>query len=492
MLTVLLLLGTVVAVPPAPRVGPPAWLISPVSNGQNLLVHPGVVFDRSNNNLAIKVYQSRLYLAVRSAPHHHPKPPIWAAGAAYRGHTRLYVVSTDFTERDRRRLESGWPESWKAATWRLEFEVADRVDRQHFGPLRERLARLETRGEASREAARLIGEPAAGTTVVREGYIADCDWREPVFFELNGTLHFLCMQIAGVSMSFESLRAWSTQRQGDGAWTPFEPTLEPGDHFWDVHTRLEAGGAAAYLTLAHGGHYRLGAGGGSARIDLRRSTDGVRWASVSPGGAVDRGRACEPALGFSPDGRSAWMLLRLEDADPRGWGSLLGRAEPGRLDRWTFPDRADGRRFDSARFFAHGDGLYVVARQNVARAGGDRAPEGVNEPYAIRGPSLRTADLHSLWLMAVYGSLPKRTALYGVDPEKGKLQHLLTLPSAGDTAFPSLEWLDGSTLLLANYSSPPGEREVGWLEAQNRRTGLYFLLLRFPSPDRPKGGPHAS
>jgi hypothetical protein len=470
-----------------PQVSPPAWLISPVSNEHNLLKHPDLTFSRSNNNLAITVHRQRLYLAVRSAPHHHPKPPIWAAGAAYVGSSRLHVVSTSFTDQDRSRLKSGWPDSWKTATWRCEFEVADQVEHQHFGPLRARLARPEIRQQAIQDAARLLGESAARLAADRNGYLADCDWREPIFFELNGTLHFLCMQIAGVSMAFEPLRAWHARHLQDEHWAPFEPTLEAGDHFWDVHTRPEAGRPTAYLTLANGGHYRLGAANNATRIDLRCSTDGTRWTSVSSDRAIDRGRACEPALGFAPDGRTAWMLLRLEDADPRGFGSLLGKAGPKRLDRWTFADRADPRRFDSARFFAHGNDLYLVARQNVGRDADGRLDEAQNAPYAIDTPTFAQGDLRSLYLMAAYGRSPKRTALYRLDQERGTFQHLLTLPSAGDTAFPSFVWLDRSTLLLANYSSPPDEAGQSWLEGQSQRTGVFLQLLYF---DSPRSGDH--
>lgn len=479
--TTFLLLVSACAGAEEPTANQAAWLVSPRSNEDNLLVCPNVTFGRSNNNLALKVYRDRLYLAVRSAPHHYPKPPVWAAGEAYSGDVRLYVVSMSFKEEERERFLSGWPNSWWKAVWRLEFEVADRLEQERFAKLRRRLSNPHMRKEAFHETCELIGESAAQFALERDGYLCHCDWREPIFFELNGSLHFLCMQIAGVAMAFEPLRAWHTRIGGDGSWEYLSPALEVSDHFWDVQSRHEGSCSAAYITLAHGGHYQFGAAA-SSKIDILRSVDGKRWSSVSTEGAIDRGRACEPAFGLAPDGRTAWMLLRLEDADPRGWGSLLGRAEEGRLDQWSFPKKANPQRFDSARFFSQGSSLYVVARQNIGRVRDGSLCENVNHPYAATNFLPVSGDLRTLAHMAEYGTLPKRTALYFVDQDKQELRRILTLPSAGDTAFPAVERLDKRTVLVANYSSALDKRDMSWLEGQNHRTGIYFVLLRFPNP----------
>jgi hypothetical protein len=74
---------------------------------------------------------------------------------------------------------------------------------------------------------------------------------------------------------------------------------------------------------------------------------------------------------------------------------------------------------------------------------------------------------------------PKRTTLYRLDPAARRLVPLLDLPSAGDTAFPSVARLTADTYLIANYSSPVGNGDHSWFRAQLNRTGIYFVTLKF-------------
>jgi hypothetical protein len=379
----------------------------------------------------------------------------------------------------------------------LEFEAAERLDQEQLRPLRTALSnpRPEMRKAALEDVEQLLGAGAArkvaGTPRPKDmdGYLSGTDLREPVFFVLQGRLHLLFLSIAGVAHQFEVLRAWHTELAADRRWSRIEPILAPGEHFWDVLVSPQPGRPLAYLTLYRGGgHYQFRESA-DGLIDLRSSRDGTRWTSVSKQGFIDRGRGCEPVLGFGVDGR-AWMLLRLEDADRRGWGSLLGSAEQANLDRWTFARRADPQRFDSARFLAHGSELYLIARQNVGTDAARKLVETQNQPYGPTG-TVAASNFRSLTLMTSYGLTPKRTALYRLDPKAGQFRWLLSLPSAGDTAFPSLERIAPDTWLLANYSNRVEERNLSWLEGQNQRTGVYLVLLRFPPPaDRPeKSGP---
>jgi hypothetical protein len=473
-----ILAATVLSLPAPPiKVSEPIWLISPRRNDENCMTLKGYDFGRSNNNVAIKIFNDRLYLAVRTAPHHHPRPPLWAPEDAT-SLVRLTVWSAPCGPGECRALLSGKAVDWK---WRLELEVGAELAKSHFAGLKRDRAGKEDgkRREAERTIESLFGKPAVNVPV--DGYLKGSDFREPVFYELDGQLHLLFMQIAGVSMKFEPLRAWHMQRTEKG-WSAPTPALAPGEHFWDVVVRTVNGRAQAYLTLTRGGHYEFGAGG-NGLVDLRCSNDGRVWKSVAAGGAIDRGRACEPALGFAADGSKAWMLLRCEDADRRGWGSLLGWADARRLEHWTFPDRADPRRFDSARFLSSRGQIYVVARQRLARV---KSATGWNlADNAAYGPGTRPrkagADLQSMLLMASYGASPMRTAVYRLNEGAGRLDLVLTLPSAGDTAFPSIERLDRRTFLIANYSSAPEQTGLSWLEGQNRRTGVYLLILRIGS-----------
>src|SRR5438552_9672867 len=129
-----LIAATMMTVPPV-TAGDSIWLIDPTGDDRNVLRCPGIdFFDRSNNNVALKYNHAdgRLYLAVRSAPHHHPRPPLWAVAPSDRA-ARLYVLSTPFRPAERRRLATGGSAPWE---WRLEFEAGDRLEREWFAPLR--------------------------------------------------------------------------------------------------------------------------------------------------------------------------------------------------------------------------------------------------------------------------------------------------------------------------------------------------------------------
>lgn len=469
----------ILASSPLPKATTPIWLISPKTNFTNLIQVPGVSFDTSNNNLAIKIYKGRLYLAVRTAPHHHPRPPIWARKSKKVSHTRLYVLSCPFGKNERQQLQEGKTKSW---SWSLEFEASERLEKGKLCQLQNFLSSDQERNNkrAEKEIRSLLGK--SPKQIATNGYLSGCDYREPIFFELNGELHLLFLQVAGVPMRFEPLRAWWTKLDIKGKWTSPSPILQPGEHFWSVRVRDEKQSQVAYLSLAKGGgHYDfVGKQPSEGIVDLVYSTDGQHWKSISCNKGIDRGRACEPVLGFSPNGKTAWMLLRCEDADTRGWGSLLGWAEVKHLAKWHFPKEADPRRFDSARFFNVGEDMYVIARQRLAKKGG-KLDYSRNAPYGPGTKPNNGSDMHSLILMASYGVSPMRTALYKLVPKTQRLEHILTLPSSGDTAFPSIESLDANTVLIANYSSPLEDSEVSWLEGQNNRTGVYLITLRFPA-----------
>ena len=58
-----------------------------------------------------------------------------------------------------------------------------------------------------------------------------------------------------------------------------------------------------------------------------------------------------------------------------------------------------------------------------------------------------------------------------------KVVHLLDLPSAGDTAFPSVRRTGAHTFLIANYTSPLDKPNVSWLEAQAAAAGTQIYLV---------------
>jgi hypothetical protein len=128
----------------------------------------------------------------------------------------------------------------------------------------------------------------------------------------------------------------------------------------------------------------------------------------------------------------------------------------------------DPDRYDSPEMFRHGDDLYLVARRDV---GG---------PYDARDDDLTLAERRGRYLVA-YSLRPKRTALYKIDKAQRKVVHVMDLPGAGDTAFPSVRQTGPDTYLLANYTSPLDNPDISWLSGQTspRGTQIYLLTLTF-------------
>jgi hypothetical protein len=94
--------------------------------------------------------------------------------------------------------------------------------------------------------------------------------------------------------------------------------------------------------------------------------------------------------------------------------------------------------------------------------------------------------MRKLLAWASYSLQPKRTALYRLDPAARRFDLVLDLPSAGDTAFPSVVRLSPNEFLVANYSSAFRHEKRTWIWGQFNGTGIYFVRLRF-EPVAPPG-----
>lgn len=81
--------------------------------------------------------------------------------------------------------------------------------------------------------------------------------------------------------------------------------------------------------------------------------------------------------------------------------------------------------------------------------------------------------------MLYYSGRPKRTAVYRIDKKERRVVPLFDLPSAGDTAFPSIARLDAHRFLVANYTSDPEVENISWIEGQLGKTAIYFTTLTF-------------
>jgi hypothetical protein len=282
------------------------------------------------------------------------------------------------------------------------------------------------------------------------------DAREPLLFSLGGRLHFYFFEAGTKPTKFEPRFMWRLERLGPGHWTEPEKVGEPGEIPWDIKVR----GGRAWMTSYKGSHYSLK----RAWIDVRfqSSADGARWEDTK---TVYRGGVSEAGFEFDSDGGLV-AVLRNEDGDDTGFGSLVARAPAGDPWAWSTPARSDPERYDSPKMFRHGKDLYLVARRDH---GGPFDYGWDWLPFSWR----------RLFYLFEYSLRPKGTALYKV--EGPRVRRLLDLPGSGDTAFPSIARLDAHSFLVANYSSPLDKPWPNWFSGQVSRRGtqLHFLKITF-------------
>ena len=152
-----------------------------------------------------------------------------------------------------------------------------------------------------------------------------------------------------------------------------------------------------------------------------RSTDGVHFQIWVPD-LFTQGDPNEATIRFAPDGRAV-CLLRRDRGEP---SAQVGIAKPP-YRKWVWKDLG-------------------------VRVGG---------PNLIRLPDGR-------WVAAVrlYDG-GTRTALAWLDPQHGRLQEFLRLPSGGDTSYAGLVWHEG-LLWVSYYSSHEG------------KASIYLARVRFP------------
>jgi hypothetical protein len=285
------------------------------------------------------------------------------------------------------------------------------------------------------------------------------DVREPLLYVVAGQLFFQFFEAGTDPLAFEPLQIWRSEYLGTGSWSELEARGEEGEVPWEVVVRE----GVAWMTSYVGEHYDLTAGTEAIELRFSRSEDGRNWS----GDTVYVGGASEAAFQWDDQG-ALWAILRNEDGDSSGFGSLLCTAPPGDSMAWECPDESNPERYDSPRMFTHGGEVWLLARRDV------------DGPYD-QGREDLTFQEQRLRYLLDYSARPKRTALYRVDRELLRVEHVFDLPSAGDTAFPSVVKLGPHRFLVANYSSPVEDPDRTWLQGQlsGEGTGIYLVELSF-------------
>jgi hypothetical protein len=262
-------------------------------------------------------------------------------------------------------------------------------------------------------------------------------------------------------ISFEPKRTWRIERSSGGEWSERAPVGEPGEVPWTIKWRGDRG----YMTGYRGNHYDLG-NPGEMDVFFRTTTDGVRWRPVNPGRpVVYHGGVSEAAFELDAGG-DLWAVTRNEDGDASGFGHHICHAPSTDLAAWDC--KAGPERYDSPWMFRHGDEIYVAARRDIG---------GVFD----QGDTTSSFGMRKKKYLLAYSFRPKRTAIYRLDRRARRLVLVTDLPSAGDTAFPSVRRLGHHSFLLANYTSPLDHPDLAWYRGQVSSAGtrIYFVRLTF-------------
>ena len=303
----------------------------------------------------------------------------------------------------------------------------------------------------------VMSSPDLGETWAFEAtWALDADVREPLLVTKDDRLFFSFFEAGTNVAAFEPHAVWRTERLGPARWTEVTEWGELGEVPWEVREH----DGVAYMSSYFGTHYDFDADVSEVAVRFYRSDDAWNWEPVGADPEVYFGGASECAFEWDDDG-TLWAVLRNEDGDDSGFGSLLCSAS-GDYGMWDCPDVSDPERYDSPRMFKHGGEIYLVARRDV----GGPYDQSTNPDFSQRRWENLTA----------YSARPKRTALYRIDREASSVVHLVDLPSAGDTAFPSVVRLEEGRFLIANYTSPVDDPERTWLQGQGASDGTQIYL----------------
>ena len=291
------------------------------------------------------------------------------------------------------------------------------------------------------------------------------DVREPRFLSYDGRLFLYFAVLGDVPVLFEPQYAMVTEYQGPCGWTEPERILPELDGFIPWRTKTVDG--TAYMMGYIGGENIYQPDGEPVRVHWFTTEDGRTFEPVVAGQPIVlEGGASETDFVFTDDGGIV-AVARNELGDADGWGSKICRAEAGDLGTWTCAQ--DPKKYDSPILFRHGDAIYLIARRQLANDGN----------YDLMRRDLPPEEQASIYNQAYWVS-PKRCALWRVDGEALTVEHLLDLPSAGDTCFPGVVPLEGDTVLVYNYTSPIDEPDLKWYAGQTGPTSIYRTNLTLP------------
>lgn len=288
------------------------------------------------------------------------------------------------------------------------------------------------------------------------------DLREPRFLSWKGELRLTFAVLGASVLDFEPQGAMVTRLIAPGQWT--EPTWFADDTFIPWRTKVIKG--TPHMIGYTGGGNIYDEGAEPISIHWLTTEDGDTWTPMVPNQpVVQTGGGSETDLEILDDG-TVIAVTRNEAGDETGYGSKICRAEPNSPGDWKCVH--DPRKFDSPLVFRQGPDVWLIARRNVSETGA----------YDLGLDDLPPQKRHQEYQLA-YWKLPKRCALWRVDPVSLTVDHVLDLPSRGDTCFPGLVRESDSRVLVYNYSSPVDGDDLSWVDGQFGPTMIYRQIIDF-------------
>lgn len=278
----------------------------------------------------------------------------------------------------------------------------------------------------------------------------DRDIRDPSFYQRDGVLHMKAItRLPGFGMlrdsGVDSITVEMHSTDGK-SWSPIEPIGPVGWGFWRVKEHDGMFYSAAYQD-------------GDKQVVLYHSTDGTHWEAGAQVYGVSEDTPLETELVFMPSGRLLG-LVRMDGTDIE-LGGNKGRlrtkvcwANPP-YDHFDCPQDLDGARMDGPVAFFFKQRLFVIARKHLGADG------------------------------------RKRTAVYEItgNLEGGPLGYneLGEIPSAGDTSYAGVEFIDRSHLSVIWYSSDV-VLDPSWLYGLINGSDIWRATIDLPALLQAAGG----
>lgn len=299
------------------------------------------------------------------------------------------------------------------------------------------------------------------------------DLREPRLLSVGGRLLLFYARLGESSLAFAPGGAAMLAYTGPDDWSEPREADALGFPEGFIPWRFATAGGEVYLTGYTGGEDIYGSSESDLAVYWLKSRDGLTWTPAIDGHPVVlRGGVSETGFALLPGEREVVMVGRNEagDLDPATgaprFGSRICRGPVDDPAAWRCAD--DRRKYDSPLVFRHGEAIWLIGRRNVTETGAyDDGGEGTLVARRLR-------QLVDYWVT------PKRCALWSVNPSTLTVEHVLDLPSAGDTCFASVVPLDRTQYLLYDYTSPVEETELVWMDGQRLPTSIHRMTLVLP------------